>query len=122
MKKTIVLLISLLFLLGCASMRSTKALQKVFVGSSLEEVIEVMGRPALIKGVVKNRYGKNVEVLEYNLTQEQIKEQLSADLLVASKLKETQNYWLYFVNDKLVKVSEATNWRKEIKRIYRLEF
>ena len=82
----------------------------------------MMGGPTLIRGVVKNRYGETVEVLEYNLTKEETERQLSVDLLVAFELKETQNYWLYFVNDELVKLGEATNWKKEAKKIYKARF
>ncbi len=90
----------------------------------------MMGGPTLIKGIVKNRYAEVVEVLEYSLTEEEIEKQLSRDLLVNFGLmppsitpeKKTQNYWLYFVNDELVKLGEVTNWKKEAKKIYNVRF
>lgn len=129
-KKIMVLLVLVLLLSGCASTRPMKTLQKVSLNSPMKNVVEIMGRPAFIRGIIKNKYGEVIEVWEYSLAEGEVENRLNPDLLAAFDplssgvipVGKIQNYWLYFANDELVRLGQAGNWEKDADRIYNVRF
>ena len=52
---------------GCATTTSSKHLRKISLGMTKDEVIKVLGEPAVSRGAIRNKYNQVVEVWEYTL-------------------------------------------------------
>jgi len=133
MKRLFVLLVVGLIISGCATLRSTRVLQKVSLGLSKQETIEKIGRPKIVRGILRNKYGETVEVWEYRLDKGKSDAQrgIEGGLIISSMglmspllllRGDVQNYWLYFVDDELVRWEPAGDWEKEANRIYDIRF
>ena len=116
MKKSIGLLFSFLimiFLCGCARQTvKSKKLLCLSLGMTKEQVIGVMGKPAIFHGSIINKLGQKIEVFEYIV-----------DRTGFWDLIETlEKYWLYFCENKLVQWGEPCDWEKASDTISEIRF
>lgn len=134
MKKTWALIF--LFALGlslsnCAT--SSKNLRNISLGMTKNEVIENLGEPTVSRGAIKNKYNQVVEVWEYTLALpthdspgqivgKSVFTVITLGMGAATFSGERKNYWLYFLDSKLVQWGEAGDWSKEPERIYEFNF
>jgi outer membrane protein assembly factor BamE (lipoprotein component of BamABCDE complex) len=131
------LLFSFLFLVSifaCAStLQKSSQLRQVSLGMSKDEIIGALGEPAVARGAIRNKFNQVIEVWEYTLA---LPSKDSAGQIVGKSVltfitlgmgaatfqPEKKNYWLYFLDNKLVQWGEAGDWRKEPERIYDFNF
>lgn len=99
-----------ILLVGCAT--SAKHMTRISLGMSKEQVIQNLGNPTVARGAIRNKFDQTVEVWEYRLT---------LPKTVWSQ-RDMKNYWLYFVEDKLVRWGEAGDWNREASQIYEFQF
>lgn len=86
------------------------------------EVIKKLNTPDEMLGVIDNKYGQSVAVLEYYL--------YTRFILYPSCFPKPVNcqpdykiYWLFFADGILVKVQEGERWSKDMERkIYRTKY
>jgi hypothetical protein len=97
-------------LVGCAT---TRALQRLSLDMTKAEVTRSIGSPLAVRGAIKNKFDETIEVWEYRL---------DVPFFQAQSLDENQTYWLYFVEDRLVRWGQAGDWAKEADRIYEVRF
>jgi hypothetical protein len=135
-KKLYVWFVLLLVMLvtGCASnLKPSSHLRQVSLGMSKEEVVSVLGEPMVARGAIRNKYNQVVEVWEYTLalpskdSAGQIAGKTALTIFTlgmgaAAFRAEKKDYWLYFLDDKLVQWGEAGDWKKEPQRIYEFNF
>ena len=118
---------------GCATTTSSKHLRKISLGMTKDEVIKVLGEPAVSRGAIKNKYNQVVEVWEYTLALpshdsagqiigKSVLTFITLGMGAATFRGERNNYWLYFLDNKLVQWGEAGDWSKEPERIYEFNF
>jgi hypothetical protein len=99
---------------------------------SKAEVTYVMGNYT-VRGAVQNKFGQTVEVWEVQLSQPKTATEIAGQVTVAALTfgltapvllvpASYKNYWLYFVNGRLVQWGEAGDWRREADRIYEVRF
>lgn len=136
MKKTQVLILLVALVLGfssCATTISSKKLRDISLGMTKGEVKGNIGEPTVSRGAIINKYNQAVEVWEYTLalpTHDSPGEIIGKSTLTlitfgmgAATFKgERKNYWLYFLEDKLVQWREAGDWTKETERVYEFNF
>ena len=131
------LLLSLLLIFIVSSCASTlpksSQLRQVTLGMTKDEIIGALGEPAVARGSIRNKFNQVIEVWEYTLA---LPSTDSAGQVVgksaftcitfgmgaATFRPEKKNYWLYFLDNKLVQWGEAGDWRKEPERIYDFNF
>lgn len=118
MKRISAILILLFVSSGC--MQPASKLKMLSLGQTKEDVIASIGDPRVVRGAIQNKYGQNIEVWEYRLL-------LSSDnafdtFMFGSASADKRDYWLYFVNDELVKWGQAGDWQKEAQNIYEIRF
>lgn len=121
-------------LVGCAT---TRRLQQISLGMTKDEVVTKIGNPTVVRGCITNKHGQVVEVWEYNLRVKQVGvgEVVGKTFLAICTLgislaishprergAEKRDYWLYFINDKLVQWGQAGDWKTEADRIYEFRF
>jgi len=118
-------------LTGCVT--SAGQLREVSLGMTKKEVVNSLGEPTAARGAITNKYSQAVEVWEYTLalpSTDSPGQIIGKSVLTvitfglgAAKFKgERKNYWLYFVDDRLVQWGEAGDWSKEPDRIYEFKF
>ena len=131
------LLLLLLFLVSitaCVSgLPKSSQLRQVSLGMSKGEIVDALGEPAVVRGSVRNKFNQVIEVWEYAL---ELPYQDSAGEIIgksaftvltlgvgATRFKAgIKNYWLYFLDNKLVQWGETGDWGKEPERIYDFNF
>lgn len=101
MKKFGILIMALYLFLGCAG-----RLMDLHLGMTKSDVVSKIGKPVSARGSITNKHGQVVEVWEYWFY----------------KGPQPADYWLYFVENKLVQWGEAGDWQKEADRIYEIKF
>ncbi len=104
---------SLLFaflLAGCAT--PAKHMTRISLGMTKEQVIQNLGNPTVARGAIRNKFDQTVEVWEYRL---------ALPKTVWSQ-RDMKDYWLYFVENKLVRWGEAGDWEREASQIYEFQF
>jgi hypothetical protein len=106
MKKPILILIFLI-LAGCAP-RAT-ILSRISLDLTKAEVIQKLGEPQSVRGALKNENGQVLEVWEYRL------HRYAGAIEGLSPYYDL--YWLYFINDKLVRWGKAGDWEQFDKKI-----
>jgi hypothetical protein len=134
MKKTICIILLCSFLVnGCATV-STKKLERISLGMSKTEVVEKMGKPTVVKGNIRNKYGQTIEVWEYRMIPGKGVKILGHTLGVIFLLgtwafaapvlyrEQVTPYWLYFYNDRLMQWREAGYWDAESDKIYEIDY
>jgi hypothetical protein len=110
-QQKVVLVISLATALcGCTT---TRVLQRLSLNMAKAEVTRSIGSPLAVRGAIKNKFDETIEVWEYRL---------DVPFFQAQSLDENQTYWLYFVEDRLVRWGQAGDWAKEADRIYDVRF
>lgn len=118
---------------ACATTPETERLVELDRGLSRAETIERLGASSTaVRGSLENKYGQTVEVLEYTPAQAQSPEQGAA---AAARTDDPAGlaapapgaaadgaYWLYFVDDTLVRWGRAGDWDETAERIYQIHF
>ena len=102
-------LLLVILLAGCAT--PAKHMTRISLGMSKEQVIQNLGNPTVARGAIRNKFDQTVEVWEYRLR--------IGDHFIGPGIK---NYWLYFMEDKLVRWGEAGDWERESSQIYEFQF
>ena len=105
--KALLIIGTLVFLLSCAV--GIRKMNDLSLGMSKEQVQTAVGNNYIIRGAVVNKYNQSVEVWEY-------------DVRKRRSLTESERYWLYMVDGKLVQWSRAGNWADEAARITNTQF
>ena len=104
-----------IFFPGCAPQRSWRGLlnPKAFMGLSIgtekQKVIDLIGKPDVIRGSMINKLGQSVEVWEYII---------DSHFFCAF----CDTYWLYFHDNKLVQWNRAGDFQKESDNIQEIRF
>jgi hypothetical protein len=131
MKRVLMISLMIMMLAGCAT--SSQRLQQVSLGMDKERVTEEIGDPSAARGAIQNKFGQTIEVWEYVLalpSTDSAGEVIGKAFTTIISLGagavlfkgERQKYWLYFVNDKLVRYGQAGDWGTEANRIYEIRF
>lgn len=105
--KSLLLTGALGFLFSCAV--GIKKMNNLSLGMSKEQVQSSVGDNYIIRGAIVNRYNQSVEVWEY-------------DVRKRRSVTDSERYWLYIVDGKLVQWSKAGNWETEAARINETQF
>jgi len=131
------LLLSLLLIVIVSSCASTLPksgqLRQVSLGMTKDAIIGNLGEPAVARGSIRNRFNQVIEVWEYTLALpstdsagqvvgKSVLTFITLGMGAATFRPEKKNYWLYFLDNKLVQWGEAGDWRKEPERIYDFNF
>lgn len=117
-----------IFLASCAT--PAKRMTLISLGMSKEQVVQNLGNPTVARGAIRNKFDQTVEVWEYRLALPE--DQVGAKVVItvfslgfASYMwgeRDMKNYWLYFVEDELVRWGEAGDWEREASQIYEFQF
>jgi hypothetical protein len=118
---------------GCATLKSEKALERTAIGMSRCDVIKNLGRPTLVRGVVKNEAGDMIEVWEYRVGMgkkfQQVVTETAFTAMTAGagapellSSAETDRYWFYFVKGSLIGWGRAGDWERDRDRIAVMRF
>ena len=118
------LLLAIIFV-GCAT--PAKRMARISLGMSKEQVVQKLGDPTVARGAIRNKFDQPVEALEYRLA---LPEDAGANVAFTTATfevgafvhRDIKNYWLYFVEDKLVHWGEAGDWGREASQIYEFQF
>ena len=125
---------STLFAIGCGTSSPTVGnLRKITLGMTRNTVAKALGEPTVARGAVRNKFQQVIEVWEYSLVRPNKDSPgesfgkasltvLTLGMGAAIYRDEIQNYWLYFVDDKLAQWGAAGDWKKEPERIYEFNF
>ena len=108
MRRIMLGLVTLIFVISCAPPYPNR-LMSLRTSMRYKDVKRFIGEPSARRGDFMNKYGQVIDVFEYELS----------DLENTGKKK---NYWLYFVNGKLVKWEEAIDWEESYEEIYETKF
>jgi len=126
------LLLPVMILSGCGT--PAGRFTEISLGMSKEEVATVLGQPRVARGAITNMFGQVVEVWEYKVVMPRHETVVTfAGKSMATLMTygiagaflfrpETKNYWLYFVESKLVRWGAAGDWPQEADRIYQINF
>jgi len=105
----------------------------VSVDMDKQQVTRQLGKPSVLRGSIKNKFGQVVEVWEYRVDQGKSRSQFAVELgatlctfglLSPVLLKEgkVDTYWLYFCDNSLVRWGQAGDWEREASAIYEFNF
>jgi hypothetical protein len=128
-----VLAISCLIMSGCATIRSDKEFETASIGMSKTDIIKNVGRPAIVRGMLKNKDGETVEVWEYKAGKGKDFQQLSTETIftvmsagsgapLLLSAAETDRYWVYFINGAYAGWSRAGDWARDQDKLYEMYF
>ena len=117
-----------LLLAGCAT--PAKHMTRISLGMSKEQVVQKLGNPTVARGAIRNKFDQTVEVWEYRLAlpEDEVGSKTATTIVtfgIGAFLfadRDMKNYWLYFVEDKLVRWGEAGDWDREAGQIYEFQF
>lgn len=121
-------LLFVLFFVGCAT--PAKHMTRISLGMSKEQVVQNLGNPTVARGAIRNKFDQTVEVWEYRLAlaEDEVGRKTALTILtlgigaLSYADRDMKNYWLYFVEDKLVRWGEAGDWNREASQIYEFQF
>ena len=126
-----VLILFLVALVACAT--PSAKLIEIRLGMTQDEVRTTLGDPTVARGSLRNKYGQEIYVWEYALTQPS--SDTAGDIIWKSVLTVMtlgfagsvfasikRNYWLYFLDRELVQWGQAGDWKREADRIYEFRF
>jgi len=110
------------FIFFPACVHTTKSLKDISINMSDQEVINQLGKPDNVLGVIKNKYDQSVSVWEYYL--------YNRFVFYPSWLPKPTSYlhnykifWFFFADGILAKIQEGEGWSKDIERmIYETEY
>lgn len=123
-----------LFIIGFAGCNQPSSrLQKISLGQNKKEIVKKIGNPRVVRGAIRNKYDQNIEVWEYRLampSDDSAGEIVGKSLLTVITFgigarefdDETRDYWLYFLNDELVRWDQAGDWQVESQNLYEVRF
>ncbi len=93
-------LLGCFFTMGCVFFtKDVKILQKIEIGMSKDQVRQMVGEPVSVRGAIRNKEGQVVEVWTY--------------ILKRPGPHHNENYWLRFVDGKLVQWGQDKDWQRE---------
>ncbi len=129
----IILAVSCLVMSGCATIRSAKEFENASVGMSKLDVIKKIGRPAIVRGTLKNKDGETVEVWEYKAGKAKDLQQVSTEIVftvlsagsgapLLLSAAETNRYWVYFINCAYAGWSHSGDWARDQDKLYDMHF
>ncbi len=118
---------------GCATVRTTDAFDNASIGMSKADVINKVGRPAIVRGILKNKNCETVEVWEYKVGKGKCFQQVASDAIftfmtagsgapVFLSAAETGRYWFYFIDGKFAGWSKAGDWARDSGKLYEMNF
>jgi len=129
----VVLIVGCLIMSGCLTLRSEKKLDAASPGMTRTDVVNKVGHPAVVRGILTNDAGEKVEVWEYRVgTGKEFGQFVSeacftaitcgagAPVLLSSA--DTDRHWLYFVNDRFVAWGRAGDWERDVEKIRKMKF
>lgn len=131
---TILGLLSLLVVFSsCSRYASSDSLNNISLMMTKQDAIQKMKAKGIVRGAIVNKFGQNIEVVEYQIDQGKSGKQLGAELTVtlltvglASPILLSEGkistYWLYFCDGKLVQWGKAGDWTEAQKIIYDINF
>jgi outer membrane protein assembly factor BamE (lipoprotein component of BamABCDE complex) len=109
-------LLLVICLAGCAThMISSDKLDELRRGMTKLEVISLLGKPSEEKGTITSPHGYPMDVWEYSVApakKGESKTQKQAERVMYT-LEGAKGYWLYFLDDNLIKWNEAGDWGLE---------
>ncbi len=108
MKRIVLGLVIIIFVIGCAPPYPNR-LSSLRASMVLEDVERYIGEPSARRGEFMNKYGQVIDVFEFELSED-------------TTTGKTNHYWLFFINEKLVKWEEAIDWEESYRRIYETKF
>jgi hypothetical protein len=122
-----------LLLCGCATVRDVKAFDNASAGMSKADVLRCVGRPAIVRGIIKNRNCDTVEVWEYKVGSAKNFQKVASDAMftlmsagsgapMLLSAAETGRYWFYFVNGAFAGWSLAGDWARDSEKLYDMKF
>ena len=128
-----VLTISCLVMSGCATVRSAKEFENASIGMSKLDVIKKVGRPAIVRGMLKNKDGETVEVWEYKVGKGKDLQQVSTEIVftvmsagsgapLLLSAAQTDRYWVYFINGAYAGWSHAGDWARDQGKLYEMYY
>jgi hypothetical protein len=129
----VVLAISCLLLSGCATVRSAKEFENASIGMSKYDVVKKVGRPAIVRGTLKNKDCETVEVWEYKAGKGKDLQQVSTEMVftfmsagsgapLLISAAETDRYWVYFINGAYAGWSRAGDWARDQDKLRDMQF
>ena len=134
MKRTIILpVIACLVISGCATVRTPDAFDKASVGMSKSEIIKKVGRPAIVRGIIKNKDCQTVEVWEYKVGKGKCFRDVVSDAMftfmsagsgapILLSAAPTDRYWFYFIDGEFAGWSKAGDWARDSDKLYDMKF
>lgn len=128
-----ILLLPVIFLAGCAKRIKPNSFLQISLGLTKKQVTDRIGKPAIARGSMVNKYNQVVEIWEYQvdrgLTGSEISANVAATVFTLGFAAPLLNYegsietyWLYFHNDRLVQWGKAGDWKKEADAIYEVRW
>jgi len=128
-----VLVISCLIMSGCATIRSAKEFESASIGMSKADIIKKVGRPAIVRGMLKNKDGEAVEVWEYKAGKGKDLQQVSTEIVftvmsagsgapLLISAAQTDRYWVYFINCAYAGWSHAGDWARDQDKLYDMQY
>jgi len=117
----LILLIFTIFILPSSCAPRLRTLAEIDTQMGKDRIIDKLGKPISVKGVIVNKFNQKIEVWEYYLYERSTP---SFGCYHTSDFNHSYKvFWLYFLNNKLVKVREATGWSKAVEDdIYQTKF
>lgn len=127
------LAISCLIMSGCATVKTAKEFENASIGMSKLDVIKKVGRPAIVRGTLKNKDGEIVEVWEYKVGKAKDLQQVSTEIVftvmsagsgapLLLSAAETDRYWVYFINGAYAGWSHAGDWARDREKLHDMYF
>lgn len=126
-------MISCLIMSGCATIRSAKELESASLGMSKADIIKKVGRPAIVRGTLKNKDCETVEVWEYKAGKGKDLQQVSTEIIftvmsagsgapLLLSAAQTDRYWVYFINGAYAGWSHAGDWARDQDKLYDMHY
>jgi hypothetical protein len=127
------MVISCLIMSGCATIRSAKELESASLGMSKADIIKKVGRPAIVRGTLKNKDCETVEVWEYKAGKGKDLQQVSTEIIftvmsagsgapLLLSAAQTDRYWVYFINGAYAGWSHAGDWARDQDKLYDMHY
>ena len=123
-------ILSSFFVWGCIDVPVSR-ISQIHIGMPKSQVDEILGWPRLKIGEVTNRFGQEIEIFEYRLMRKKTRKQ-STDKKRATKLTlglaypvqfrggNIADYWLFYVDERVVRGEGAGNFEAIARKIYNI--
>jgi hypothetical protein len=110
---------------GCAvQTNDTGDLINLSLGMDQSEVEEEVGPPSAVRSAMTNKYGQTIHVWEYRLGPKThaLQDFLAGPVGRQELARVRRDYWLYFVDDTLIRWGEAGDWQQTADHLYDIRF